>query len=267
MLVNDITLAKIAAQMGYKPFVAEDQEMGLTKCNRIIDNTVINDFIADYKAAIPAEDSTGYLISKDFSQNNKIIINRAIKKETSIIISENSSLGRDFLNQEIIKRIDILEFLISSNELIDFKAHILNKSDRYNPTFERAKALIIEWFTEKPIDYIGLLEGRLITKDYEQYFHCCIAGDTFIKDAFINEKQIYILYDTSQNFSGTAIRIAEKAPRDLDVTFTLKLSENCLNQQIAAWQLRLAGYIEKDQNVFEFNATKKDKKLVKIECS
>lgn len=260
MLVNDLTLAKIAAQLGYEPFVAEDQGMRLSKYNWITDYTAINDFIADYKAAIPVdENSTDYRISKDFFQKNKNIINRAIKKEASIIISENSSFGKGFLTQEIIDRIDLLEMLISSNELKDFKEHVLNKSGRYNPTFDRAKSLIVEWFAEKPIDYIGLLVGRLLTKDYEQYFHCGITGDASIQDAITKKNPVYTLYETSQDFGGTAIRIAEKAPHDLDVTFTLKLSNNCLNQQIAAWQLRLAGYVEKEQNVFEFNATQKTK--------
>lgn len=260
MLVNDLTLAKIAAQMGYEPFVAENQETRLSKFNWITDYTVINDFIADHHAAVPvAVDSSDYLISKEFFQNNKNVINRAIKKEASIIIAEISSFGKGFLTQEIINRIDLLELLISSNELKDFKEHIVNKNSRYNPTFDRAKALIVEWITEKPIDYMGLLVGRLLMKDYEQYFHCGITGDASIQDAITKKKPIYTLYETSQDFAGTAIRVAEKAPQNLDVTFTLKLSNNCLNQQVAAWQLRLAGYFEKEQNVFEFNATHKTK--------
>ncbi len=263
MLVNDLTLAKIAAQMGYEVFVAENQEMRLSKSNWITDYTAINDFIADFNAATPAVNSEDYYISQDFYHNNKKIITRAMKKEASIIIAEISCFGKGFLTDEIINRLDLLELLVGSNELKEFKEYIVTNKNRYNPTFERAKGLIAEWIGEMPIDYMGLLVGRLMTKDYEQYFHCGITGDASIQDAIAKKHQTYTLYETSQDFGGTAIRIAEKAPKDLDVSFILELDSNmnCINQQVAAWQLRLAGYEENEPNIFEFNAAQRAKKF------
>lgn len=258
MLVNDLTIAKIAALMGYEPFVAENQEFRLSKFNWITDDNVINDFIVKFNAATPANDSEDYLLSKDFLQKNKKIINRAMKKEASIIIAENSCFGKGYLTNEIIERLDLLEFLICSTELTDFKRYIVAPNSRYNPTFERAKGLITEWIDEKPVDYMGLLIGRLITKDYENYFHCGITGDASIQDAISKNQSVYTLFETNQDFGGTAIRIAEKAPQSLDVTFELNLqNNNGLNKKVAAWQLILAGYIEVEQNKFIFNATKR----------
>ncbi|MFY0521093.1 hypothetical protein ACOMCU_25195 [Lysinibacillus sp. UGB7] len=260
MLVNDLTLAKIAVQMGYQPFVAENQELRLSKTNWITDYTVLNDFITDYNAAIATGDSEEFQISEDFFQKNKKIINRAIKKEATIIIAENSCFGKGFLTEEIISRVDLLEFLISSNELKEFKEYIAS-NNRYNPTFEKAKGFIEEWIEERPIDYIGLLVGRLITKDYEQYFQCGITGDASIQDARSKNSSVYSLYETNQDFGGTAIRIAEKAPSNLNVTFELNLqnASNNLNHKVAAWQLTLAGFVEKEPNKFEFNATRRTK--------
>lgn len=263
MLVTDLTLAKIAAQMGYQPFVAENQEMRLSKTNWITDYTVINDFIADFNAAIPAGDSEDYQITKDFFSKNKRVINRAIKKEASIIIAENSCFGKGFLTEEVINRLDLLEILVSGNELMDFKEYIVS-TNGYNPTFEKAKDLISEWIEVEPIDYMGLLVGRLITKDYEQFFHCGITGDASIQDAIAKNNPTYTLYETNQDYGDTALRIAEKASKHLDVTFMLKLEniKTSLNQQIAAWQLRLAGYVETEPNCYEYNASQKAKRRI-----